>query len=63
MKRIERTLTIHASFEEADAAQQTADEQLSPEERLQVAYELSVLAYGPPSRLERTYRVVRFALR
>jgi hypothetical protein len=63
MQRIERTLTIHASFEEADDAQQTADEQLSPEERLQVAYELSVLAYGAPSRLKRTYRVVQHALR
>ncbi|RYD66210.1 MAG: hypothetical protein EOP83_05615 [Verrucomicrobiaceae bacterium] len=58
MKRIIRTATVFSSYEEAEAAQQAQDEALTPEERLQTTYELSVLAYGPPSRLERVHRVV-----
>ena len=58
MTSIQRTATVFASYEEAEAVQQTQDEALTPEERLQTTYELSVLAYGYPSRLERVHRIV-----
>lgn len=61
MTRIQRIATVFSSYTEAEAAQQAQDEALTPEERLRTTYELSVLAYGPPSRLERVYRVVERA--
>lgn len=56
-----RQVQIFSSFEEAEETQRLQDEALSPEERLRTVFELSVLAYGPPSRLERVHRVVERA--
>ena len=60
MTRIKRIATIYNSFEVAEETQRLQDEALTREQRLQTVYELSVLAYGPPSRLQRVLAVAEF---
>ncbi len=49
------------SFEEADKADRDFYDRLTPQARLEILLEL--LNHGPEQRLERTYRVTKFARR
>ena len=58
---MEKKVVKFRSFEEADKADRNFYNKLAPQVRLEILLEL--LNHGPEQRLERTYRVTKFARR
>ena len=58
---MEKKVVKFRSFEEAEKADRDFYDKLTPQARLEILLEL--LNHGPEQRLERTYRVSKFARR
>jgi hypothetical protein len=58
---IEKKVVKFRSFEEAEKADRDFYDKLAPRARLEILLEL--LNHGPEQRLERTYRITKFAPR
>ncbi len=58
---MEKKVVKFRSFEEAEKADRDFYDKLTPQARLEILLEL--LNHGPEQRLERTYRVTKFARR
>lgn len=58
---MEKEVAKFRSFEEAEKADRDFYDKLTPQARLEILLEL--LNHGPEQRLERTYRVTKFARR
>ncbi len=59
MKDVEKIVRIFNSFEEADAADAREDLRLTPEQRIELLFELQERAYSDATqqRFERVYRI------
>lgn len=60
-EKLEKTVRIFHSFEEADAAQDDVYLNMTPHERLAIVFELRARVYpdADKQRLERVYRVTK----